>query len=111
MNGKNININDENKYINHNIKKHKNRKKFESDNEEDMDEIIFQKGNKRKKLYKKKEELVIIPLTTKEIEEYLHNKNPEKKSIIKNTNNNKIKTKFLYSYESKNFIYYSCFKK
>jgi len=76
-----------------------------------MDEIIFQKCNKRKKLYKKKEELVVIPLTTKEIDEYLDNKNPIKKPIIKNTNNNKIKTKFLYCSESKNFIYYSCFKK
>ena len=76
-----------------------------------MDEIIFQKGNKRKKLYKKKEELVVIPLTTKEIDEYLDNKNPIKKPIIKNTNNNKIKTKFLFRSESKNFIYYSCSKK
>ena len=53
---------------------------MESDNDEDIEEIILHKRNKRKKIYKKKEELVVIPLTTKEIVEYLDNKNPEKKN-------------------------------
>lgn len=46
-----------------------------------------------------------------EIKDYIENNNIEKKPIIRNTNKDKTKTKFLFCSETKNFIYFSCYKK
>ena len=45
------------------------------------------------------------------MKDYIENNNIEKKPIIRNTNKDKIKTKFLFCSETKNFIYFSCYKK
>ena len=54
-----------------------------------------------------------LPLDDTEKKEIFDNNNINKISIIKTveTNKCKIKTKYLFSSESKNFIYYYCYKK
>jgi len=97
--------------INLKIKKRiKIKHEIDSDsNSENYD--IKKKGNKRKRI--KKIILKSLPLDDTEKKEIFDNNNINKISIIKTveTNKCKIKTKYLFSSESKNFIYYYCYKK
>ena len=78
--------------------------------DEEYEEIIISKGRKRKKKYVKKKDLEEKNLNDNEIKEYIENINDNKEPIISKTNKNKIKTKFLYSSETKNHIYFYCYK-
>ena len=95
------------------LKVKKGKKKYNESLSDDDDEnyTIIKKGNKRKKI--KKQNLKRIPLYDSEQSEIIDNNNLNKIPIIKTVETEKcnIKTKYLFSSESKNFIYYSCYKK
>ena len=96
------------------MKVKKGKKKYNeslSDDDDDENYTIIKKGNKRKKI--KKQNLKRIPLDDSEQSEIIDNNNLNKIPITKTVETEKcnIKTKYLFSSESKNFIYYSCYKK
>ena len=88
-----------------------NGKKTNKSEDEEYEEIIISKGHKRKKNYVKKKDLEEKNLNDNEIKEYIENINDNKEPIISKTNKNKIKTKFLYSSETKNYIYFYSYKR
>ena len=99
----------EERLINKNILKTR-KKKILTDSETDSYEII-KKGNKRKKIKKQKKNYEILELNENETKEIFENNNIKKISISKYVKTLKFKTKFLFTSESKNYIFYSCYKK
>ena len=97
-----------NNKISENHDKSKKKKYLNDESDEESFEII-QKGNKRKKL--KKRIIEVNELDEYEIKEIFSNNNVNRISIIKYIKSLKIKTRFLFTAESKNYIYYSCYKK
>lgn len=108
---KNVNKNTDTKKSEVSLFYNRKNKKYNKSEDEDYEEIMISKGNKRKKRYVKKKNLEEKSLSDNEIKDYIENTNDNKKPIISNTNKNKIKTKFLYSSETKNYIYFYCYKR